>query len=96
MANIDLRLRFVAAALIGLATYWTWFEDTSDPSSPALRWMQLADTDESGFISAEEYSRVSDGITPMAILDGDSDQRIDMIELDAFFRSADPVVWFHP
>ena len=69
-----------------------WSNIKTEPeSSPAERWMLLGDIDNNGRLNSVEYARVSDGKTPMHVLDVNGDDSIEMDEMEGFFLGIDPI-----
>jgi len=92
----EIGLAALALVALGLAAGWAgmpWSPETNDPTR---RWLLLTDKDGDGVLSPAEYAAVSDGVTPMSLIDIDGDNRIDAAEIHAFLLEADPIDWVVP
>ena len=79
-------------AVLGLGLV-SWLGCNEPDHGVSSRWMSLADADQDGRLSQEEYDATSDGVTPMTVLDVNGDLSIDHEEIEAFLMEADPVLW---
>jgi hypothetical protein len=89
----DLGLTVLALGALGVTANWVarpWSPDVDDPTR---RWMLLTDSDGDGVLSRAEYAAVSDGVTPMSLIDLNGDERIDAAEVHAFMLEGDPIDW---
>ena len=80
-------------SVLGLGLVLSWLRGNEPDHEMSSRWMALADADQDGRLSQEEYDATSDGVTPMTVLDVNGDLSIDHEELEAFLIEADPVLW---
>ena len=80
-------------AVLGLGLVLSWLGGSEPDHGVSSRWMDLADADQDGRLSQEEYDATSDGITPMTVLDVNGDLSIDQEEIEAFMMEADPILW---
>ena len=83
-------LLFMASLCLFFSLFW-WQKTTKSAVSPAERWMKLGDMDRNGKIDEEEYARISDAKTPMAVLDVNKNGTIEVKEMEGFFLGVDPV-----
>jgi hypothetical protein len=89
------RLLILCAAAVAVIA-GAWLGRSPAPTELAEPWMSRADLNGDGRLSSEEYDRVSDGLTPLAVLDLDESQDIDARELHLFMKNADPLRWLNP
>lgn len=82
---------FLLIATVGLCSaLWRVFDADKQPS-PAERWLHIGDVDQNGRLDAQEYARISDGKTPMQVLDVNRDDALEIDEIEGFFLGVDPI-----
>ena len=83
----------LVGALLMLAGY-RWMT-RPQPSLGIQMWFERCDLDNNGSISPSEFQSLSSPIDEFQLYDENQDEKIDIIELEALFRSTPPT-WISP